>query len=363
MKVLYVYADSPQEWNCSQHNCIVPAKSVNKTGIHTADTIHINDFVSNTEQSQKLCSEADIIIIERNFFGDTLTMIQFWKVRGKTIIAIFDDAYDLMHPKNVSHDFWNLGELKFADKDGKEQISYMNPKPLVQFVWGLKMVKAVQVPSVNLAKDWGKYNQTYYIHNYLDMDNYLNAEPLYPHPKDEIVIGWAGSMSHFASFSESGLMVALRKIGKKYPKVKFLFGGDKRIFDLVEVSNKIFQPHVPDDKWTSLLKTLDIGLAPLWGEYDKRRSWLKPLEYLAVKVPVAGTDIITYDDLKEHINVTENGSSNWFNLLSEMIENYPKYKEKAETTSFEFALQQSSYIKIPEVAIPLYQRLIDSPYP
>ena len=170
MKSLYVYADSKQEWNCSEWNCIVPAKAVNRTEKHTAKTIYINDFVKNTEESQQMCSEADIIVIERNYFGDTLTMMQFWKVRGKTIIAIFDDAYDIMHPQNISYNFWTHGELKVRTEEGEEKIIYMRPLPIEQFKWGLNMVKGVQVPSVNLAKDWSKYNKTYFVHNYLETD-------------------------------------------------------------------------------------------------------------------------------------------------------------------------------------------------
>jgi len=344
---------------------VVPAKAVNLTEKHTAKTIYINDFVKNTEESQQMCSEADIIVIERNYFGDTLTMMQFWKVRGKTIIAIFDDAYDIMHPQNISYNFWTHGELKMRNEQGEEKVIYMRPLPIEQFKWGLQMVKGIQVPSVNLAKDWSKYNKTYFVHNYLDIDKYKNVLPLFPHPKEEIIIGWCGSMSHYASFNDSGVLQALRRVARKYPQVKVMITGDRRIFEILEVKDdqKLFSPYVPYDQWASLLKTLDIGLCPLAGEYDKRRSWIKALEYMAVKVPWIASTYPTYDELHDYGLMTENGYRGWEDSISKMIEEYPKYQELAETKAYDFAMSQSAYIKMEEVIIPLYEKLIEESYP
>jgi len=360
MKVLYVYADSKKEWNCSEWNCIIPAKHINKTKKHTAKTLYINEFLSNSEESQALCKEADVIVVERNFFGDTLVMMQYWKVRNKTVLAIFDDAYNIMHPKNISYGFWTKGEIKGRDKDGNIVSALMRPLPIEQFGWGLRIAKGVQVPSVNLAKDWAKFNKTYYVHNFLDMDKYMNVEPLYEH--EELLVGWCGSLSHHSSFTDSGVIPALENISKKYPNVKILISGDKRVYDLLKVKNKVFQKFVPPEQWTSLLKTLDIGLAPLSGENDKRRSWIKALEYMAVKVPWIATNYPTYDELHDFGTMTENGYKNWENAISEVIENHPKYQKLADTDAYDFALTQSSDKNIEKVILKLYEELLDTPY-
>jgi len=363
MRVLYVYADSESEWNCSEWNCIIPTNAINKTKDHTAKAIYINDWVANGEEVQKDCMEADIIIVERNYFGDTPTLVQYWKMRNKTVIGIFDDAYDIMHPQNISYKFWTHGELTIKDQDGKDKVVKMMPHPLDSFKWTLRMFKGVQVPSINLQKDWSKYNpNVHYVHNYLDIDKYMNAEPLYPHP-GEIVIGWCGSMSHYSSFTDSGVLDALRKITKRHSNVKILISGDKRIYDLLETKNKIFQPFVPKEQWTGLLKTLDIGLAPLSGEYDKRRSWIKALEYMALKVPWVASNYPTYNELHDYGVMVENNYSSWEKALNDMIENYDKYKERADTTAYDFALSQSSDANIEKVTLALYDKLINSPYP
>jgi len=290
-------------------------------------------------------------------------MIQYWKVRGKTIIGVFDDAYHIMHPMNPAYRFWNYGEMRGVDKDGNEKVLNMRPIPIEQFKWGLKMLKGIQVPSVNLAKDWLTHTDTYFVHNYLDWEKYENIEPMYPHSDGEILIGWHGSLSHYNSFVESGVLEALRKIGKKYPQVKVLIGGDKRNFDNLEVKNKVFQKFVPEEQFTSLIKSFDIGLAPLSGEYDRRRSWIKVLEYMALQVPWVATDYITYDELRDFGIVTENGYTNWVNALSNAIENIGELKEKAKKEPFEFAKLQTSERGVKNVILPLYEKLINSDYP
>ena len=363
MNVLYIYADYPREWNCSRWNAIIPAKSINRLDGHEAKTIHIDDFIKNTPEIQKICSKANIIVIERNYFSDALTLMQYWKVRGKTILAVFDDAYDLIHPMNASYKFWNKSFIDIKNKEGEVKTLKMKPSPLTQFKWALKIVKGIQVPSVNLAEDWSKYNNTYYVHNFLDIDGYLNVQPLFPKKKNEIVIGWCGSMSHHYSFTDSGVLRALEKIAKQYPQVKILISGDKRIYDMINVEKKTFSKFVPAKQWTPLLKSIDIGLAPLYGEFDKRRSWIKALEYMALKIPWIATNYLTYNEVKDYGKLTKNGYNNWIDAISDVIERYDYYKEIAETTGFEFAQSQSSYEKIKTVTLPLYKKLITSEYP
>jgi hypothetical protein len=364
LKVLYVYADSPGEWNCSRWNCIIPTNSINRTKNHTAEALYVQEFIENTDNAKRLCLEADIIIVERNFFGDTLTMLQYWKVRGKTILAIWDDAYDIMHPENPSYDFWTNGKIKIQNEKGELETIDIYPRPLEQMKWGLRLTKGLQVPSANLAKDWSKYTTTYYVHNFLPLEEYLNVTPLHPHPEDEIWIGWCGSLSHYSSFTDSGILDAMRKIGKRYPtKVKFLISGEKRVYDMLETKNKIFQPFVPANQWQSLVKSLDIGLAPLSGEYDKRRSWIKALEYMALKIPWIASDYPTYSELRDYGFMVENRYVNWEHALDEMVTNYPVYKKLADNEAYEFAVSQSSDNNIEKVTLKLYEKLINEPYP
>lgn len=354
----------PQEFNCSFHNCINPSIAINKTGVHTSKCIHVNDFIKNTPEVQQLCKDADIIMVERNLFSDTLTMMMYWKVRGKAIGVIFDDAYRKLNKDNPAYSFWEFGEIKHQDMSGEVSVTKINPPPKVQLEWGVHMSKGLQTVSQALCDDWAEWNDTYLIHNHLAMDRYRNVtQPLFPHSKDEIWIGWTGSLSHRYSFEWSGIMMAYRKICRKYPNVKILITGDKKIYDELDISNKkkMFCAFVPSEQYPALIKSLDICTIPLAGEYDKRRSQIKPLECLALRVPFIASNYPNYNHLAEYGKFTENGKENWEDAISEVIDNIALYREKAEDVGFKFALTQDIDLHVQE-RIDLYQKLIEKPY-
>jgi glycosyltransferase involved in cell wall biosynthesis len=273
-----------------------------------------------------------------------------------------DDGYHKMHKKNPTYAFWTHGDIVGKDADGKPVIGKMIPHPLEQLKWGLQMSAGLQTVSPDLADYWRFATDTYIIHNHIFIKDYVDAKPLYLHPNN-IVIGWNGSLSHVDSWESSGALRALRKICKAYPQVKILIGGDKKIWDMVDIpmSKKIFQPFVPDENYPSLIKTFDIYLIPLAGEYDKCRSQIKAVESLACKVPTIATDYPNYAHMRDKMFVTENGWENWFNAISNAIENLPQYREHAADVGFKYAESQDYSLHVQE-RIDLYQHVIEKGY-
>jgi len=358
MNILYVNGDRPQETNCSLHNCIRPAEAVNKLEGHQAITIHIDEFSKNTPEIQEIAMKTDIIVIERNYFGDALTTKMYYKVRNKPIVCIFDDAYNYMHEKNVSYPFWKLGQVHYMNSDNVEAIGFMRPHPLQQFEWGLHISDAIQVPSRYLAQDWAKHGYTKHIPNYIEAEKYLNVEPLIPH--DDIIIGWGGSLSHVSSFTDSGILNALKKVARRFDNVRIMITGDKRVYDLIDLpeGKKFFHNYVPVDQFKSLMKTFDIALAPLIGDYDKRRSWVKVLEYCAMQMPWVASDYPTYEDLKPYGHLVKNSTQAWYKQLIYMVEHLDEEREIAKGKPFEFAMNQS-YEKNIGKTLDFYQEVIN----
>jgi glycosyltransferase involved in cell wall biosynthesis len=363
LKILYVYADGADSPNCTLHNAIFPAEAINKTGKHTADCIHINEFLFNTPLAQELCTNADIIVVERNLFDDTLSYMQFWKVRNKNLAVIFDDAYHLIEPYNASHYFWAKGLHEIVLENGQHVLAPKQPPAMQQFKWGLKIAKGIICPSRILASDWDEYGHTYRTHNYLKLERYENKEPLFPHPKEELYIGWSGSMSHYESFTNSGIAGALTYILKTYPQVKLLLTGDKKVYDRINISpdRKVFAGYVPEEDWSRLVASYDIGLAPLATEFDRRRSWIKALEYMVMKVPWIGTDMETYEELRDYGTLTKNGLDNWKQAMSYAIENIEEKRELANGKAYDFVLNQSWDKNIQKI-LDVFQEIINSEY-
>lgn len=357
-----VAADQPHEVNCSLHNIIRPAQAINKIPGNQSVVIGINQFSENNPETQKLIMGSDIIVVERNFFGDALTTMEWCRVRNKSLVAIFDDGYQVMEKHNVAYPFWKHGEITVPDEKGRPKREKMLPPPMVQFIWGLQMVKGIQVPSLALAEDWKKYNNTYYIPNCIIAEKYPDVKPLYPH-KDSIVCGWGGSLSHFESFTDSGILKALKRVVRKYNNVKVMITGDKRVFDAIDLpaNKKIFNSYVPEEQFLPLMKTFDIALAPLITEFDRRRSHIKVLEYMALKMPWICSDFPPYEHLKKYGIVAQNTAESWEEKLCYAIDNIEERRAYAEGEPFEYAMGMS-YDKNIGKTLELYQSLIDTPY-
>lgn len=110
MHIVYVYANSSEEWNSAEWRCAIPARAIQRSRLHTAQLLDIQSFAQNTPQAQKACLEADVIVIQRDLFGPVLNPIQRWKARDKIVIADFDDAYQLMPATDKDYHFWVEGK-------------------------------------------------------------------------------------------------------------------------------------------------------------------------------------------------------------------------------------------------------------
>jgi len=364
LNVVYVGADKPTEKNCTIWNCENPVRAINKLGgNHKATLLTMEQFCQNAPETQQICMESDIIVVERNLFQGTMVACAYYTAMNRTVIGIWDDSYDHMEPTNVSYNFWEKGEVPVQNEKGEQVIGKILPPPLTQMKLTLKFLKGAQVVSKQLAKDWSKYTKTYHVNNYLYMGRYENAVPLYDF-SNEIIIFWQGSMSHHYSFLNSGVIGGLEKVCAKYPNVKVLLGGDKRNYDLlknVPFGQKYFQPFVPEEKFASLLKCATIGLAPLQGEYDKRRSWVKCLEYQVLQIPWVASNLCTYEKLAKYGELVENTPEAWAEGLSKVINGLPRFQEKARTISYDFACSQNIDLNI-EKTLKLYQQIIDGPH-
>ncbi|NMC11373.1 MAG: glycosyltransferase family 4 protein [Chloroflexi bacterium] len=352
MNIVYVYADHESEWNCSEWRCAVPARAINRTSRHHAKLLSIDDFRLNTPLAVEICQAADIIVVQRNLFELVLSAMQHWKARDKAIIVDFDDAYQLLPVNHPNYSFWNQGIIRLPNLP----IQKIDPPPLTQFKWGLKLAHAATVPSKRLADDWQSYTEIHYLPNYIDLKLYENA---IKEKHTGVIIGWGGSVSHLQSFTNSGVVAALKKVCTARPQVTVMIcGNDRRIFDLLQIPNrqKILHPWVNYKEWPSILANFDIGLAPLSGEYDERRSWIKVLEYMVMKIPWVASDGNAYQEMKHFGWLVKNNPEAWERILIDMVDHISDYKNEAAGEPYLFGISQNIDENINRV-ITLYEKI------
>ena len=200
----------------------------------------------------------------------------------------------------------------------------------------------------------------YYLPNYIELENYAGHEQKVI--SDEIIIGWGGSASHYQSFSRS-VGEALQRVCQLRHNVKvMLCGSDKRLAAKLKLPEDqvIIQPWVPYQEWPEVLNQFDIGIAPLSGPYDERRSWIKILEYMVMRIPWVASDGPAYYDYRNYGWLVKNNTRAWERVLLDMIDHIATHKDEAAREPYFFGISKNiddnldhiinTYVKIKERA-------------
>ena len=75
MKLVFVTADNPHEWNSSEWRCAVPARAIHRSGLAHATLVDLREWLSGTPVAMSACRAADVLIIQRNLVGPVLAAI------------------------------------------------------------------------------------------------------------------------------------------------------------------------------------------------------------------------------------------------------------------------------------------------
>lgn len=325
MFILYCVGDTPNQWNCAEWRCSLPARAINQTPGNKATMVRCPEWAQGNHDN--LMDETDVVIIQRDIWGAGFGRAMEWLAAGKRILLDLDDAYTLMPNTISSWKFWFKREA--TGHDGKPLLLPFDP--FLHLKNGAKIVDGVISPSQVIADDWTKYNRAYHAPNYPTVAPYLRYCRDEPHKP--LVIGWAGGGSHLLSFQYSNVIPALARVAEKRDVVISIVG-DFAIYNQLPIpyKKKLFTSWTFDrEAYYQNLSTLDVGIAPLFGQYDKRRSWIKGIEYGLLGIPWLGTD---YGEKYQPYsmfpdNLVVNQSKLWEQRLLDIIDNYSAYKARA----------------------------------
>lgn len=370
--LIYLYADTATEWNCSQWRALTPSDSINaeyEAG-HTGMTAQLYHMPSALDWShpevQRKIGKGDVLIFQRNVIvPEVWEAMDYWRALGKTVVVDLDDHYPGLMPSNPAFAYWitNRGGLDMPPIDALSE--------------GLRHADAVSSPSKVILEDWAHIVPGYWLPNWTRRSWYApvaqkaigssdvifeygpppvvndkgEGKPVLkkadrPDSENWIVLGWGGSISHVDSWLYSGIVPALDRLFEKWPQLRLKFCGYEDRLNPLFLDRwgdrVIRQSGVMPEHWPGVVGTFDIGLAPLetrplepWREgapvcsYDERRSWLKAVEYLSAGVPWAASRSRTYEDLADHGALTDNTPDCWTLTLDALIGNLASEKKRA----------------------------------
>lgn len=289
IKILHVISDGFSEYNSSRfrtsnlfdRNPFFETKFLHASSWMNANTSYLEDW-------------ADIISVQRIAVEMSVKKMHHWSSMGKKVVIDFDDAYQLIREDNAAYNFWSKGEV-VVKKDGVAQKQLLQKHPVEQMKTALSICGHFTTPSSLLVEDWSSFAEGHHLRNYICKSHYMSVE----RPEKRLTVGWGGSLSHIPSFVESGILSALEQIFKERRDLTFVLIGDERVKKHLPIrDNQVkFLPYFPWNEWYYGLSMMDVGLAPLAGEYDQRRSWIKILEYLTMNIPFVATAGWPYKEL------------------------------------------------------------------
>jgi hypothetical protein len=314
LKVAFYFADSSQqELNTSMHRIFSPAKMLEEAG-HECRIAHVSSLFASRDMSNALW--ADAVVIERLLVKETHDAIEKLVKMGKKVFCTFDDAYHII-PGTPSYDAWRGGK---EARGGRGSI-------LNEFRAGLRICTGALVPSRVLLEDYRPYQPNiYYVPNYLYPPLWENLPKANP---DVVTIGWGGTTLHNLSWKESGLIPAIGKLSQELPKVQVHL--QPAYPEIIAAFKKMGVRYVtsdwqPFEEWPRTVSQFAIGVAPLSGNYDTRRSNLKVLEYATLGIPWVATNDAPYKDSCGGLRV-ENKSNVWYKALRDVVKDRELYEQ------------------------------------
>jgi hypothetical protein len=356
--ITYIHSDRLEDQTRIQLRCRNLADAINRTGSHRASLLDLSSFTQNTPKAQKICAESDILVIYRYLYGPILKAIEYWKARDKKVIVDFDQALNYLTPDMPDYSFWVEGEPLAAFNTGKKSLENpIDPVPLEQFKWGLGMVDAATVPSARLADDWSQFTDVHELPDYLNTCQYPILDQSH---ENEIWIG-LGQDIQYTSFKNSGFSTAMEHVCQKYPQVRLVLCGSGKYRQTslkIDPAQIVFFFPCFFDEWVSILLKLDIGVVPIYGDYDLRLSPINMHEFMIAKIPWIATKQAAFNNLASYGHWTQNSPEAWKFALLNTIDHLAVYRKKAVREPFLFVLGQDVSANIEKV-LKIYSAIIN----
>lgn len=186
---------------------------------------------------------------------------------------------------------------------------------------------AITVTTPELADVYREFNSNVFVlPNCQDPEDWESISR--PEPEDKIVIGWAGSNTHYDDLK----LIArpIKKILRNYPNVVFRILGTLPDF-LADVKGvELRKDWVPVQNWYSKLAELNfnIGIAPVVNRpFNQCKSNIKWQEYGMLGIPTIASNVGPYKEIEHReTGLLASNDMEWYSYLEELIKNEQERK-------------------------------------
>jgi len=346
---------------CGYYRAAVPSLALNK---YPGVVARIQ-----TAYSEEALDWADLIIMQKQYKDEVRPWLKLAKEKKKPVIYEADDDY-------FNLPSWNPTAKWFQENKEK-------------WLWFIKNADALIVSTEYLKNQYLKYNPNIYVlENGINFDiidkleqggnplrvaykvdpkrgkSALTREEIIKSKADGYIhIGWGGSPTHHHDLAL--IQDLLLGILSKYSTTKLFHIGYTLDFLAKKApKDRFFMIEGVDvDKYLPLLHflDLDIGVAPLVDNvFNRSKSNLKSIEYMALKTAVIASDVENYSKTlrRKNVGFLCAGKKDWKKALENLIKKASLRKE-IQNNGYNLARENYNSYTQAEKRLKIYRELIN----
>lgn len=316
LNVIFICADKSGPF---YHDIHVPANYFHKYNLLRCSFSHAG-------LTDNALADADIVVFQRQHAPEALLTIRKLKAQGKVCVFVIDD--------NV----WDLPRNNPAYPEYQGLI-------LDRYNAVLSECDAAWTSTEYIRQKALAYNRHITVFRNLVEPVYRDfLKPGRDNP-EEIRLGWFGTAHHYDDIAY--IEPVIKKIARKYPKVKFVFMGfyPPHIFEIMDRWKFEYYDFVSTDAFYPALASLDfdIGIAPLVDNgFNKGKTARKAQEYATFGIPMVLADVSTYREWEHKVECLKpknNKIDAWVHDLSLLIED-PEYGKALADKALQHVLRE-----------------------
>ncbi len=348
MKITFVHSTLPEDEYRVHVRCHNPASAMQANGRHTVRLLPLEEFIHNSPAAGEMCLAAEVIVIHRYLFENTLSAVARWRARGKKVLVDIDLSVEHLEPDRPGYSFWRKGILPPPYQNGSRPVF---PPPAEQLKWLLKMVDGILVPTPQLAQDYFPFGRVQILADYLNIHEYL----VVPRQKrdDSLWLGLDVSGQAFSALKRSGVLEGIEQALQQSARLNLLLiGADASAaywLNRLPAERLEILPVLHPSQRSATLSKADIGLVAGWGAFDARQSPLPVLEYMAMKIPWIASAQPGFQGLAEYGRLVENSAADWAGAIIRLAEDLESARQQAAGSPYLYALSQDAAENIEKI--------------
>jgi glycosyltransferase involved in cell wall biosynthesis len=304
--IVYIYPADP--FGCGEYRLAMPGRAARDIGgldvriFMPAERDGIGgaiDMKTGKLVNLRYPPDADVIVLQRVAYDTLAQAIPIMRNRGVAVIVDMDDALTRIDPANPA--WWG-----FRADWGSPLHTARNCESACRDATMVTVSTPALIPLYAGSAQRGAVLSNCVPERYLSL----------PHD-DAATVGWAGSLhSHPRDLEVLGPSIArIVRDGYEYWGAGPDYarepgdGGLHRMLGLTGEHDQRLEVgttgNVADIRhWGNAVATMGVGIAPLTDtEFNRAKSWLKPLEYMACGVPWVGSPRAEYRALRDLTSV------------------------------------------------------------